>query len=96
MAYKPPRCNCPDATNKRNILVGSPYISETFASDWSSGFNGIRTKGGYCIHELAVIMYRGEEKLAFPDGVPYEPELNNNVIMEAKQKQIFDSDNLFV
>jgi hypothetical protein len=96
MAYKKPQCNCPDATNKRDKLIGSPYLSETFPSDWSSGFNGIRAKGGYCIHELAVIIYRGEQKQAFPDGIPYEPELTSDIIIESKRKQIFDSDYSYV
>lgn len=96
MAYKRPQCNCPDAINKRNRLVGSPYLSETFPSDWSQNFGGIRSKGGYCIHEIAVIIYRGEIKQAFPDGIPYEPEIDTSLIVSSKKQQIFQSDNLFI
>lgn len=96
VAYKRPQCTCPDSTNKRNSLVGSAFLSETFSSDWSDDFNGIRSKGGYCKHELAVIIYRGEEKLAFPDGVPYDPPIQSDVILTSKQKQVYDSDFLFL
>lgn len=70
MAYSRPRCNCPDATNQRQGNPGADAISLQVDSDWSSGFNGIRANGGYCIHELAVIRVRKETSLAFPNGLP--------------------------
>jgi hypothetical protein len=70
MSYTPPRCNCPDAANKRAGNPNGPSISLLVPSDWSVGFNGIRAKGGYCIHELSVIRDRDEIDAAFPNGIP--------------------------
>ncbi|RUR76996.1 hypothetical protein PCC6912_39550 [Chlorogloeopsis fritschii PCC 6912] len=70
MSYSAPRCNCPDAANKAPANPNSPYVSEIVANDWSSGFNGIRANGGYCIHELSVIRIRDEIDQAFPNGIP--------------------------
>lgn len=70
MAFRQPRCNCPDAANKRGGNPGADTLSEQIPSDWSSGFNGIRSTGGYCIHELAVLRIRKEVDAAFPGGIP--------------------------
>lgn len=70
MVYQPPRCNCPDATNRLDADPSSRFPSRLSASDWSTGFNGIRQSGGYCIHELAVIRFRDETEQAFPNGIP--------------------------
>jgi hypothetical protein len=96
MSYKRPQCTCPDSANKRNKLVGSKFLSETFTSDWSDDFGGIRSKGGYCKHELAVIIYRGEEKQAFPDGVPYQPPIESDLIIKNKARQVYDSDFIYL
>lgn len=90
------QCNCPDSVNKRSQLNGSPYLSELFPSDWSNNFSGIRNRGGYCKHEIAVILYRGEQDKYFPNGVPVEMPIDSSLIKTAKQKQIFDSDNTYV
>lgn len=70
MGLVKPVCNCPDAANKRKANPGSDYISMAIPSDWSENFDGIRARGGYCIHELAVLRIRGDMKKAFPDGTP--------------------------
>jgi hypothetical protein len=70
MSYSPPRCNCPDATNKRAANPNGSSVSLLVDSDWSEGFNGIRANGGFCIHELSVIRSRDEVDQAFPNGIP--------------------------
>lgn len=70
MAFKKPRCNCPDAINKRAGDLSADSISLQIPSDWSDGFIGVKAIGGYCIHELAVLRIRKEIKTAFPDGIP--------------------------
>lgn len=70
MAFNPPRCNCPDAINKRSAVPGADSLSLQIPSDWSEGFKGVRSVGGYCIHELAVLRVRKEVAEAFPNGVP--------------------------
>jgi hypothetical protein len=68
--YRPPKCNCPDAISKRGAIPGAQAFSEQYPSDWSSGFVGIKSVGGFCIHEMAVIRIRKEVGKAFPDGIP--------------------------
>jgi hypothetical protein len=70
MAFRPPKCNCPDAIASRGAIAGASALSEQYRSDWSSGFTGIKSVGGYCIHEMAVLRTRKEIDLAFPDGLP--------------------------
>ncbi len=73
MAFSKPICNCPDAANKKAKNLFSRFTSETFDNDWGEGFGGIRARGYYCIHELAVLRVRGEMEAAFPNGIPYQP-----------------------
>ena len=89
-------CNCPDSSNSRSRLTGSPYLSELFPSDWSNGFGGIRSYGGYCKHEIAVILLRGEKDKYFPNGLPIELPIDSSLIQTVKQRQVFDSDNTLV
>lgn len=70
MVFRQPRCNCPDAANKRPGNPGADMMSLMVPSDWSDGFTGVRAIGGYCIHELAVLRVRKEIDDAFPDGLP--------------------------
>lgn len=70
MPFRAPKCNCPDAINKRGALPGASAVSDQYKSDWSGGFTGVKSIGGYCIHELAVLRVRKELKSAFPDGLP--------------------------
>lgn len=70
MVFKKPRCNCPDAVNKRQGNPVADSISLQVSADWSEGFTGVKSVGGYCIHELAVLRVRKEIKQAFPDGLP--------------------------
>ncbi|MBW4480744.1 MAG: hypothetical protein KME54_28875 [Tolypothrix brevis GSE-NOS-MK-07-07A] len=70
MVFRPPKCNCPDAINRVGAIPGASALSDQYASDWSSGFTGIKSVSGYCIHEMAVLRARKEIDLAFPDGLP--------------------------
>ena len=70
MVFKRPKCNCPDAINKRGSIPGSTSLSNQINTDWSNNFTGIRSKNGYCIHELATLSIRKELELAFPNGLP--------------------------
>lgn len=94
--YKRPRCNCPDAVNSLNKNLYSSYTSETFDRNWDTNFTGIRDTGGYCIHELAVIMYRKELKQAYPQGIPYKPRMDSPKIFKEYEPQLVDSDFMFI
>lgn len=85
MAFSPPRCNCPDATNQRQGDPAGASISLQVSSDWSTGFDGIRDKGGYCIHELAVLRIRKEISAAFPDGIPSDIRTPDAFKVKAKR-----------
>ncbi|MBO3463135.1 hypothetical protein G7B40_001475 [Aetokthonos hydrillicola Thurmond2011] len=70
MAFKKPVCNCPDASAQRTSNVSAEALSNQIASNWSTGFKGIRAAGGYCEHELAVLRIRKELDTVFPGGIP--------------------------
>lgn len=101
MTYNRPVCNCPDAANEAKKNFFSSYFSDTFDRNWKtkvdvegaiSSFNGIRNRGFYCKHELAVIRVRDEIKEAFPNGIPYEPIIENINLQDFQYRQTFDSD----
>jgi hypothetical protein len=86
MAFQKPVCNCPDATQVENANVFSNTSSRLQNRNWVSRtgsnsvvypFPGIKMKGGYCKHELAVLIIRNNLVDAFPDGVPYQPRINS-------------------
>ncbi len=70
MSFSKPKCNCPDSAYKHGAIPGSNSLSNQINSDWSQGYNGIKSVGGYCIHELATLSVRKELELAFPNGLP--------------------------
>ena len=93
MAYNKPRCDCPDATAARQRDPGADYISRQIGLDWSAGFDGVRARGGYCIHEMAVIRFRKETDLAFPSGLPTDARTPPSVklgVSEPKFKEPFN------
>lgn len=103
MSFNKPRCNCPDAINEAKKNMFSNYNSQTFDRNWRtkttnagtiSEFNGIRKRGFYCKHELAVLRVRGEMETAFPNGIPYEPKIEQLPPIAIEYQQKFDSDNL--
>lgn len=93
MTYQKPQCNCPDAASKKDRNVGSDFVSEQFNKNWSETakgkpFGGVRNKGGYCIHELSVIMYRKETAEAFPGGIPYQPPIYSDYTPTTKKSTL--------
>jgi hypothetical protein len=94
--YNPPRCNCPDAINSSPKNLFSSSQSKTFDRKWKVGFIGIKQRGYYCKHEMAVINYRGETEQAFPNGIPYEPKIDSNLITRPQTQQRFESDDFYV
>jgi hypothetical protein len=104
MTFVRPICNCPDATQKQNKNLFASSQTLTFDRNWqsrtSSGgttidFPGIRQRGGYCIHELAVLRITDTQKEAFPSGIPYKPKINS-LLPRRRQSQRFDSDGLSI
>lgn len=51
------------------------WVSRIGSDNTVYPFPGIRTRGGYCKHEMAVLIIRGDLSTAFPNGVPYQPRL---------------------
>lgn len=104
MTYNRPVCNCPDAANEAKKNLFSSYNSSTFDRNWrtrtnsstgvTSEFGGIRQRGFYCKHEMAVIRVREENDAAFPNGIPYEPPIQKLGEIGTQYNQSFDSDNL--
>lgn len=87
MVFRPPRCNCPDAVNRRVGNPGADFISLQIPSDWSVGFTGVKSIGGYCIHELAVLRIRKEIDDAFPDGIPKDLRTPDAVKLQRERQQ---------
>jgi hypothetical protein len=106
MAYNRPVCNCPDASNKVGKNLFQNYYSTTFDRNWktrtnsdgsTNEFGGIRQQGYYCYHELCVIRERGEMADAFPNGIPYQPVINDIAPIDIEQPpQSLQSDSLFI
>lgn len=103
MTFTKPVCNCPDATNEAKKNLFSSYNSNTLDRNWksrtsaegvTSDFTGIRKRGYYCKHEMAVLRLRNELDAAFPDGVPYEPKIEKLGEIGIEYNQSFSSDNL--
>lgn len=104
MAYQRPMCNCPDATQSQNRNLFSSFQSRMFDRNWNSRttsqgvvkpFPGIRDRGGYCEHELAVLNIREEIDDAFPTGIPYQPRIDG-LPPRKKPVQRYQSDSLFI
>jgi hypothetical protein len=104
MVFVRPICNCPDATQNQNKNLFASSQTLTFDRNWNSRiggqgqtilFPGIRDRGGYCIHELAVLNIRGEIDAAFPQGIPYQPKIDR-LTNRRKAKQSLDSDFLYI
>lgn len=102
MTFIRPICNCPDATQEHNKNLFASSQTLTFDRNWKSRvtsngntitFPGIRERGGYCIHELAVLRINDTLKDAFPNGLEYKPRIDS-LISRRKQSQSFDSDGL--
>jgi hypothetical protein len=84
MAFEKPVCNCPDATqaelanvfsNTSSRLENRNWVSRTGSNSVVYPFPGIKTTGGYCKHELAVLIIRQNLSDAFPNGIPYQPRI---------------------
>lgn len=91
MVFRPPKCNCPDAINKASAIPGAQALSEQYNSDWSAGFVGIKSVGGYCQHEMAVLRLRKEIDAAFPNGVP--KDLPTPVPQKYRESSNIDDEN---
>lgn len=104
MVFIRPSCNCPDATQNADKNLFASSQSQTFDRNWNSRtssdgsvtpFPGIRDRGGYCIHELAVLNIRQEIDDAFPSGIPYEPRIDALPPRRIANQRL-DSDGLYL
>lgn len=104
MSFIRPNCNCPDATQNADKNLFASSQSQTFDRNWDSRiasdgavtpFPGIRDRGGYCIHELAVLNIRQEIDNAFPNGIPYEPKIDA-LPPRRRTAQKVESDSLYL
>lgn len=72
--FSAPRCNCPDAIQSRIGQTTARFPSRYFSQAWTDAV-GIKDIGGYCKHEMAVLIIREELDKAYPNGVPYRPKI---------------------